>query len=229
MTLIRKLALWISEIVVRYASPGCKDWAEGLSREAAVIENDWSALGWALGSVRVLFDRREAPLRSLDNISSVTWSFVETKRVDAIGIWSLFFIFGSQFAFSFFKAKNGVAYIGSALVVFSMLSLGICSLIEQRRLDALRNTDTRDDVLIYKMELERSRDLPWSPRGWCIFTGILVLFLGGFLARHGEITPGHDPSVLFMDFLGVMWLIYRRRRINRRRLEQLEALLAEKS
>jgi len=48
----------ISERVARWASPGCKDWAEGLAREVEFIENDWRALGWAIGSMRVLLDRR---------------------------------------------------------------------------------------------------------------------------------------------------------------------------
>ena len=66
MTLIRRVALTISDEVVRWASPGCKEWAEGLEREAAVIESDWAALRWAIGSTRVLLDRRPAPLTSLE-------------------------------------------------------------------------------------------------------------------------------------------------------------------
>jgi hypothetical protein len=58
MTLARKLAVGISERVVRWASPGCKEWAEAQSRELAVVENDWAALSWALGSAQVLLDRR---------------------------------------------------------------------------------------------------------------------------------------------------------------------------
>jgi hypothetical protein len=58
MTLTRKLALSISTRVVRWASPGCKDWAEAQSREIAFIHNDWAALRWAVGSTRVLLDRR---------------------------------------------------------------------------------------------------------------------------------------------------------------------------
>ena len=41
----------------------CKEWAEGLAREAAVIESDWAALRWALGSTRILLQDRD-PLES---------------------------------------------------------------------------------------------------------------------------------------------------------------------
>ena len=225
MTRIRKLALRISEFVVRHASPGCKEWAEGLSRETAAIESDWSALSWALGSIRIVLHRREAPLRSLDKISSVTWSFIESQRFAGMVGWLYMLLFGLQYAFSFITAKNGEAYTGSALVVFSMLSLGICSFVEQRRLDALRTTDSRDDVLIYKSELERSRDLPRSPRGRLILIAVLILLVGALLAQHGRATV--DPSACY--FFLTMSLIFSKRRANRRRLEQLEALLAEKS
>ena len=77
MTLIRRVALTISDEVVRWASPGCKEWAEGLEREAAVIESDWAALRWAIGSTRVLLDRRAAPLTSLDEVPAETQKLIE--------------------------------------------------------------------------------------------------------------------------------------------------------
>ena len=54
MTLVRRVAGKISRAVVRYASPGCKEWAEGLAREAEFVQGDWAALWWALGSTKVL-------------------------------------------------------------------------------------------------------------------------------------------------------------------------------
>ena len=64
MTLVRKLAVSISSRVVRWASPGCKEWAEAQARELAFIPSDWAALRWALGSTRVLLDRQPAPAGS---------------------------------------------------------------------------------------------------------------------------------------------------------------------
>ena len=69
MTLIRRLAMKIAGVVVRDASPGCREWAEGVAREVEFIEDDWSALRWAIGSTRVLLDRREAPMSSLADVA----------------------------------------------------------------------------------------------------------------------------------------------------------------
>jgi hypothetical protein len=81
MILLRRLAKGISSRVVRWASPGCKEWAEGLEREAAVIESDWAALGWAIGSTRVLLDRRATPLRSLDEVPNATYKLLDGALV----------------------------------------------------------------------------------------------------------------------------------------------------
>ena len=78
MTLVRRVAMKISGGVVRYASPGCKEWAEGLAREAEFIEGDWAALGWALGSARVLLDRRGAPMTSLADVAARGRRFSES-------------------------------------------------------------------------------------------------------------------------------------------------------
>jgi hypothetical protein len=61
MTLVRGLAVRISERVVQWAAPACKDWAKGLAREVEFIPTDWRALAWALGSLPILLDRRAAP------------------------------------------------------------------------------------------------------------------------------------------------------------------------
>ena len=61
MTLLRKLALQIADAVAYYAAPGTKDWVEATAREIAFIPGDWSALAWALGSTRVVFQRNPDP------------------------------------------------------------------------------------------------------------------------------------------------------------------------
>jgi hypothetical protein len=60
MTLLRKAAVRVSAFVERHASADSREWAEGLSREVEFIDGDWKALGWALGSTRVLLERRSA-------------------------------------------------------------------------------------------------------------------------------------------------------------------------
>jgi hypothetical protein len=64
MALVRKLAQSISRRVVRWASPGCKEWAEAQAREIEFIRSDWAALGWAIGSMRVVLHRSVIPAGS---------------------------------------------------------------------------------------------------------------------------------------------------------------------
>jgi len=105
MTPIRKLALGISARVVRWSSPGCKEWAEGLAREAVVIESDWAALRWSLGSTRVLLDRRAAPLTTLDEVADATYRLMDGALV-RIGLILLRpIIDGPSFLCWFFVAK----------------------------------------------------------------------------------------------------------------------------
>jgi hypothetical protein len=61
MNLVRSMAVGISHRIVRSAAPGCKIWAEGLAREVEFIASDWRALAWAIGSARMLLDRRGSP------------------------------------------------------------------------------------------------------------------------------------------------------------------------
>jgi hypothetical protein len=105
MSPVRRLALTISDEVVRWASPGCKEWAEGLEREARIIESDWAALGWALGSMRVLLDRRAAPLRSLDEVPAATQKFVETTRWQAGFVLAMSIMQGLINLLPFFLAR----------------------------------------------------------------------------------------------------------------------------
>jgi hypothetical protein len=80
MTLARKLASRISAFVARHASPGWKEWAEGMTREVAYVEGDWAALLWATGSLRVLLEPREAPIRSVAQVPALARKFVENAR-----------------------------------------------------------------------------------------------------------------------------------------------------
>ena len=45
MTVVRRSAMRIAAFVVRYAAPGCREWADGLAREAEFIEDDCAGLG----------------------------------------------------------------------------------------------------------------------------------------------------------------------------------------
>ncbi|HEY1744627.1 MAG TPA: hypothetical protein VGG18_15775 [Granulicella sp.] len=225
MTLIRRLALKVSGAVVRYASPGCKEWVEGLAREVDFVESDWSALAWAFSSVRVLFDYREAPVRSLDDLPAAALKFVESRRGVSV-VWAVMFLQSLVGIDKFFQAANWSEHFGCSLVVFSSTSLGIITFIERRRLKVPQRDDIAALVQFYKAELERLCNLHSFP--WMTVSAVTFLCLGEPLAQRGGIHEHPGWAVAWVLFWVVMVLLTLQTwRINRRRLERLDALLAD--
>jgi hypothetical protein len=58
---IRRLASAILTTSVQWASPGAREWGNAMLRELDLVEGDWAALFWALGSATALFRRLEGP------------------------------------------------------------------------------------------------------------------------------------------------------------------------
>jgi RecA-family ATPase len=142
MTMIRKLALKIATIVVRYASPGCKQWAEGLLQETDHIENDWSALEWALGSTRVLLDRREAPVRSMAEAMAVAHKFVAAKRQEmssSLGksVWVIVISIAVGNGLKLFDTTSWLQRVGCVDYVVAATVWLVSTLIETKRLGTL--------------------------------------------------------------------------------------------
>jgi hypothetical protein len=223
MTLVRGVALGISSRVVRWASPGCKEWAEGLAREAAVIESDWAALGWALGSTRVVFDRRKAPMRSLAEIPAAAQRLVELLR--GVGFLPLAIMFGPRYVWLFFLAKSRSERVGCGLVVFCSIAGGIYTLMERRRLKEPFRGDVYDDILacarFYRAELER-----YNSRMW-ILLSVLLCFFEGMILGYAQ---GVWSQLVFAGCMGLVCLasVPPVRRNNQRRIEEIDALLAER-
>jgi hypothetical protein len=228
MTLVRRLALKISDAVVRYASPGCKEWAEGLAREVAFVEGDWAALGWALGSVRVLFDYREAPIGSLADLPAVAQRLAESKRIGnatwiGMPIWVLIY------CDKFFHAASWPERAGCGLAALGWLSPAIVVFIEwRRRLKVPPSDDITALIRFYKTELERGRDLYRSPTGWVAASAFTMLCVGLLSAERDGVRahPAWD-ALVGLIWVGALLLYFYARRIGRRRLERLDALLAE--
>ncbi len=52
LTVIRRFAARVLNATIRRARPDVRGWAQAMLREMDFIESDWSALSWAIGSVR---------------------------------------------------------------------------------------------------------------------------------------------------------------------------------
>jgi hypothetical protein len=227
MTPMRKLALKISHLVVRYASPGSKEWAEGLAREVAFIENDWSALAWAFGSTRLLLDYREAPIGSLADVPSAAQKFVESMRRGAVE-W-IFILLSPFYVLKFFHSTWWPERAGCVLVILSSISAGIFLFMERRRLKDPPSDNIYHDLIacaqFYRAELERRRSTVWIPTsavfGWIVGT---MLSDRGNLYFHAVFSAG-----IVLLALAASPVFAVAQRINRRRIGRLDALLAERS
>ena len=222
MTLIRRVALTISDEVVRWASPGCKEWAEGLEREAAVIESDWAALRWAIGSTRVLLDRRPAPLTSLEEEPAETQKLVEMTRRSAGYNLAMSITFGLSELLGVFCARSNMGRAGAALVVLASILAGTYWLMERRRLKEPWKDHIYDDLVacasFYKEQLKRL-DI-----GWIYFSFWFCFTLNFYM-------HDNDVSYLWMFagmFLFMLLVTHQRKQNNLRRIEEVDALLAER-
>jgi hypothetical protein len=235
MTLSRKLALRISDFVARHASPGCKEWAEAMAREAAYIDGDWAALGWALSSTRILLDRRRAPkqrapikLFTLAQVPSAARDFVKESR--------------SAGRPMFYTIMTGTILEGeihrstpqwqlTAGFAISAIGAAVCCalwLFERSRLENPAEDTVYGDpmrcVRFYRSELQRFRITMWFPYfAWlCLAAGEIVSKWSFLCANRWFFVGWALGYVLIFTTADYAWWK------NQRRLEQLDALLAEK-
>jgi len=231
---VRRLALGISRRVVRWASPGCKEWAEGLEREAEVIESDWAALGWAIGSTRVLLDRRPVSLTSLEEVPAATQKLVDGTMVFGTlilfrpvidGLWFLrwFFVANSTLG----RAGCVIGVLGSVIAVtYLLMEWRRLSLIERRRLKETYKDYIYNDLVacahFYKEQLKSCHKL------WIYFSCFLCWMLGKLMYDHNTHVDMFTWVLLSMLFIVILLAMHLWKQNNLRRIEEIDALLAER-
>ena len=230
MTLVRGLALKISNTVVRYASPGCKEWAEGLAQEVSFVESDWAALGWALGSIRILLDYREALPKSAEDLIAAAQKFADLKH-QRNGEWKFWLAWSAIYFGRFFRATSLLQRTGCVLALAGYLGL-IALLRWRRRLQVPLGEDSVALIRFYKAELERFRDFCDSPKLWLAGLAFTSFCVGVILSEFSKL-GGFRAYVIFSAGIVLIWMIgvlvfLWVQRINQRRLERVEALLAER-
>jgi hypothetical protein len=241
MTLARRAALNIMSWVVWLASPGCREWAEGLEREVAFIEGDWRALGWVIGSARVLLDRREAPIVSLEQASAVAKSYFESKTTRT-------FVGGSVIAALAFLLLSllSLSALG-AWVSFlrSMEPIGICVGIAallyggylvygypNRPRKAQGPLDLHETVSKYRSELHRMQEIQHGRKGRLVNSVFYIYFslqLYFFYRSEGFHELVQISPLIFLWVLAMLYgevRFHQKGRANLRRIAELDALLA---
>ena len=226
MTVVRRSAMGIAAFVVRYAAPGCRDWAEGLAREAEFIEDDWSALGWAIGSTRVLLDRREVPMTSLSEAASKARHFLESLRRQNYGYLFFFFCQALTYALRLLDANNRQQRAGCVLVVLAGTYMGIFDLLRTRMVQLPPNDEDAEAwAFYYRRELQRRS----SSR---VFVGVffsLAVYGVGLLLAERDGAGAHPILATSLGVIlvcGALFFLWKRRQFQHQ-IEALDVILRE--
>ena len=232
MTTLRRLAVWTSEVVVRLASPGAKEWAQATARELDAIPNDWASLRWALGSTRVLLDPRPSPLTSLDEVPAETQKLIDRVHWQAgffLAMSTLYELQAISYLWRFFETRSTLEWAGCAIVILSSILVGIYSLMERHRLNVPWYDDIYDDPVacahLYKERLKRFDSL-WIYIPSLTCTG----WMGSLVYYGGESYDSLDMvciGVLVSMFLFILLVMRQRKQNALRRIDELNALVAE--
>lgn len=226
MTLVRTLAVEISEFVVDHSSPGSKEWAEGLARESDFIESDWSAFFWSIGSLRVLLDHSPAPIRSTDDLLDAAKKFANSKRH---GNATFIIMFGQTLIFTdrYFRAGGTQQRLGCILGVLGTMLLGIFVLLHRRQRKSLEGCDNVSLIQRYRDELQRVRNLPRTVTFWGMAIGFVSQCLGMVFSQQGGVHAHGWAWICSVLLVVVLFSFVQTQRNNRRRLEQIASLPGE--
>jgi hypothetical protein len=226
MSLVRKSADRIAGLVVRYGSPGSKEWAEAIESELVYIESDWRALAWALSGMRVLFNIQPSPLRTMAELDAEVQKYADLRRHAVNNPW---------------LARNGqlIVLLIYALPLLFQLAIGrdIVSDIVQflgwlllapmiylrTREPNVPDRDNQIGLLRFYVD-ELSATSSTSLTFWMFVLGALLLIVGFELA----IGFGWERVVPLLVLPALAYFLAKHRN-NRRRLAQIEALLGTMS
>jgi hypothetical protein len=212
----------IAAFVARHAAPGCREWAEGLAREAEFIKDDWSALRWAIGSTRVLLDRREAPMRSLADVAAKGRQLSELGNKEGAGY--LLMLVSIPYLLKLLVARGLPERIGAGLVVVAGVYIGGIVLLQQRKRQVLY--DRAEDLTQYcKLELERQREFLKSGLGRSIYFALSFYFLGIMFSQARVRVDPLWAAYCVAVWILVMALGLRRQRQVQRQIDEVDAVL----
>ena len=229
MTLVRRLAVWLSETVRTNASPGCVEWAEALEAELDVIESDWAALGWALGSLRVLLVYRERPWRTMADVeqAAVRWRDRKGNNTPAeIVVRNLgWLLSGLPVVLRHGHSAPGLERAGYWLFVSAWASLGVIPVTRLRAGKVPPEAEGPSLIAFFRNDLKWLSNPLRSPAGLWMAVQVTLLFGGLTLSQ----VYGWHPvinAVCVLCWAGLMALSVHSVRLNRRRLAQLDRVMA---
>jgi len=229
MTLVRSMAVGISQRVTRWASPARREWAEGLRREVAFIESDSAALVWATGSLRILLQWSQMPLASLAEVPCAARQLAR-KTHAAMLLGSTIALFeAATFSYDLVVFRSHpVQSVGSVLTAAGALWFGYRSIVRRAR-----KVPCGDRLLVagaYRAELERQRGF-LTVRRLCAELGPLVagvcVFSTGMTMAYPKTARSAVWSMSIMLICSLLAGVgYRIGAASyRRRIQELDALI----
>jgi hypothetical protein len=227
MIFVRKAATAISERVVQRASPGCREWAEGLAREVEFIESDWRALVWALGSVRVLFRNPPTSLRNAAEIARAGRLFAGSRE-HVPPVFPLLFTmqalnYGLRAIYPLHRDDH-LARAGFAIAAVSAAYLAAVGWMGGRMSKRPEDMDDAAWIEFYRREMVRLRDL--FIRFGALFVPALVLMFAGMALGCGMAQPYLAfCAIAFCLFLA--WLNPRPAETFQRKIDDVDSILQQ--
>jgi hypothetical protein len=188
MTRLRKLAVKISNTVVRRSPPAYKDWARATAREIEFIESDWAALRWALGSWKMAASCQSAPLTSMSEVPRAARSFLLRVRVSTVITWMSLLWMCYWFSGIFpHTTANPSRPLGLSFIVAVLVYMA-CQAIAYRGWRLPRGVELPVIASLYRSALERQRDFQagvwfWS-RAALLMAGPLLCIYRTWLLKH---------------------------------------------
>jgi hypothetical protein len=227
MTITRRLALKILNAAVRHASPGTRDWVSAMLAESQFIENDWTALWWALGSIRILLKRQHVPLADLSGVPRAARCLTKTIRRRTLAGYVVTLSQCAAFGSFIFMVPTSMLRIASALTVAAMLYMAYQ--LYARRVAQLPLEAGSAICVFYRAELQRQRDFH---RGLWFWSRLLGFLPGPILFCVGEAIAQPELARTYAAILGgfvvlCIWSVPLNLRLARqyqRQLDELDAL-----
>ena len=190
MTRLRKLAVKISDTVIRRSLPAYRDWAQATSRELEFIESDWAALGWALGSWKMAARCQNAPLTSMSEVPRAAQKFLKTARASTVITWLSLLWMCSWFSGIFpHTTANPSRRLGGGLILTVLVYI-VCQAVAYRGWRLPLEGELPAVANWYRAALERQRDFQagawyWSRSALLIAGPVLSTYRAWLLKPSG--------------------------------------------
>jgi hypothetical protein len=230
MTMIRWLAEMVMRVVAILSSPSLRDWVDASSRELSLIEDDWAALKWALGSAKILL--QNPPVR-LNSLTEVPGAYSALRRKIRVRTWSgCATTLSGVAALSWVANQSGHPFERTGLTLLAAAFLYISwQLVRWRAVPLEDTSEPAALVSYYEAELERQRRFFCGRALWSrialTLIGALLLCFDNFLRAFAN----RQATFIAVAFVGFSLLAVprslREARKYKQEIDRIEDLRAD--